>query len=232
MKKYVAYYRVSTERQGKSGLGIEAQKEQVNRFADSDGIIADFTEFESGRKTDRAQLHEAIALCNSIGATLLIAKLDRLSRDLHFITKLMSSKVKFIACDMPTANDLTIQIMAAFAEDEAKRISKRTTDAIDVIKTKLRNGEQHVSKAGNVVVCLGNAKNLTNDARMAGAESNKVKAMSNQSNRMASGLASELRAQGYTFSAITTKLNENGFKTPNGNAWQPMGVKRLLDRIN
>ena len=120
MKKYVAYYRVSTERQGKSGLGIEAQKEQVNRFAGSDGIIADFTEFESGRKTDRAQLHEAIAMCNSIGATLLIAKLDRLSRDLHFITKLMSSKVKFIACDMPTANDLTIQIMAAFAEDEAK----------------------------------------------------------------------------------------------------------------
>ena len=230
MKKYVAYYRVSTERQGKSGLGIEAQKEQVNRFAGSDGIIADFTEFESGRKTDRAQLHEAIALCNSIGATLLIAKLDRLSRDLHFITKLMSSKVKFIACDMPTANDLTIQIMAAFAEDEAKRISKRTTDALGVIKDKCSKGIVHVSKNGNLVTGLGNPNNLTDDARLAGAESNRVKALANIYNMRAYGFAFELRSQRYTLSAITVKLNESGFKTPNGNEWQPMGVKRLLDR--
>ena len=232
MKKYVAYYRVSTEKQGKSGLGIEAQKEQVLRYAGKNGIIAEFTEFESGRKTERQQLHEAISVCIANGATLLIAKLDRLSRDLHFITKLMSSKVKFIACDMPTANDLTIQIMAAFAEDEAKRISKRTTDALGVIKDKCSKGIMHVSKNGNLVTGLGNPNNLTNDARLAGAESNKIKALANQHNRMAYGLAFELRSQSYTLSAIAVKLNENGFKTPNGNDWQPMGVKRLLDRTH
>jgi DNA invertase Pin-like site-specific DNA recombinase len=147
--KYIAYYRVSTQKQGASGLGLEAQQEAVARYlgGGASELAGEFVETETGKGADalakRPQLRAALEACRKTGAKLLIAKLDRLARNVHFITGLMEaakgngrSAVKFVACDMPEANDLTIHIMAAFAEHEAKRISERTKDALKVAKAR------------------------------------------------------------------------------------------------
>ena len=138
--KFVAYHRVSTQKQGASGLGLEAQQDAVSKFLNGGSweLLAEFREVETGKGADalakRPQLKAALAACRKEGATLIIAKLDRLARNVHFVSGLMESKVKFVACDMPEANELTIHIMAAFAEHEAKRISQRTKDALAVAK--------------------------------------------------------------------------------------------------
>jgi DNA invertase Pin-like site-specific DNA recombinase len=116
-KQFVAYYRVSTDKQGRSGLGLEAQTEAVSRYIAGRGeLIAEFTEVESGKKSDRPELTRALELCRKKKATLLIAKLDRLARNVHFISGLMEGGAEFVAVDMPEANRLTLHIMAAFAE--------------------------------------------------------------------------------------------------------------------
>lgn len=140
--KYVSYIRVSTARQGASGLGLDAQQEAVTRFLNGGSweLVAEFKEIETGKGSDalvkRPQLRAALDACRKQGATLVIAKLDRLARNVHFVSGLMESKVKFVACDMPDANELTIHMMAAFAEHEAKRISQRTKEALAVAKTR------------------------------------------------------------------------------------------------
>jgi DNA invertase Pin-like site-specific DNA recombinase len=140
--KFIAYYRVSTARQGASGLGLEAQQEAVSQFLKGGSweLIGTFTEVETGKGADalarRPQLKAALDACRKQGATLVIAKLDRLARNVHFVSGLMESKVKFVACDMPEANELTIHIMAAFAEHEAKRISQRTKDALAIARAR------------------------------------------------------------------------------------------------
>src|SRR5262245_32388573 len=127
--KYVAYYRVSTERQGRSGLGLEAQRHAVETF-NGGKVIAEFTEVESGRRNDRPELAKAMQHAKATGATLLIAKLDRLSRDAHFLLGLERAGVEFRACDMPSADRMTVGIMALVAEHEAKAISQRTKAAL------------------------------------------------------------------------------------------------------
>lgn len=130
-KKYVTYYRVSTLRQGRSGLGLDAQKELVNTFLDmGNQVLAEFIEVESGKVANRPKLLEAIEFCKSHNATLLVAKLDRLSRNLHFITTLEKTGVDFVCADMPEANTLTIHIFGAVAQHEREIISKRTKDAL------------------------------------------------------------------------------------------------------
>jgi DNA invertase Pin-like site-specific DNA recombinase len=127
---FVAYYRVSTDKQGITGLGMESQRDAVQRFLAARGqLVAEFTEVESGRKTDRPQLDAALAECRKRRAVLIIAKLDRLARNVHFISGLMNSDVEFVAVDMPTANRLTIHILAAVAEHEREMISQRTRTA-------------------------------------------------------------------------------------------------------
>ena len=126
--KYVAYYRVSTRRQGRSGLGLEAQRLAVERFNGS--LIAEYTEVESGRRNARPELQKALAHCRATKSTLLIAKLDRLSRNVAFLSALMDSGAEIVAADMPDANRLTLHIMAALAEHESKMISDRTKAAI------------------------------------------------------------------------------------------------------
>lgn len=146
-EKFIAYYRVSTQKQGASGLGLEAQQEAVARYLNGGEweLVGRFVETESGKGADalakRPQLRAALDACRKSGAKLLIAKLDRLARNVHFITGLMEASrgngknaVKFVACDIPDANDLTIHLMAAFAEHEAKRISERTKDALAMAK--------------------------------------------------------------------------------------------------
>lgn len=155
MKKAVAYYRVSTDRQGKSGLGIEAQAEAVGNFTEREGyeVVAIFTETESGKKSQRPQLLAALAQCRKERATLVIAKLDRLSRNVAFISNLMESRVDFKAVDNPHANRLMVHLLAAFAEHEREQISTRTKDALAAAK---RRGVQ-LGKHGKEILSQENA---------------------------------------------------------------------------
>jgi len=135
---FVAYYRVSTQKQGVSGLGLDAQKAAVSAYLASLGgsLIAEYTEIESGRKRVRPQLVEALAACKRQKARLVIAKLDRLGRSVAFISTLMESQVDFVACDNPHAAPLVLHVLAAFAEHEAREISRRTKDALKAAKTR------------------------------------------------------------------------------------------------
>lgn len=209
--KYVAYYRVSTDKQGDSGLGLEAQKSDVRRFIHPDNIDIELTEIESGRKHIRPVLNEAINLCKKHGATLLIAKLDRLARNVSFVSTLMNSGVRFIAVDMPQATELTIHIYSAMAEDEAKRISSRTKAALKVKK------EQGYK--------LGKPENLTQVARLKGANTMRTKAKENKNNQRARAFLSLLNG---TLQAKAQQLNENGFRTAKNKEFTPMQVKRLI----
>lgn len=188
--KYVAYYRVSTQKQGQSGLGLEGQQAAVEAFAGPQ-VIATFTEVETGtNKRERPQLAKAVNQCRRTGATLVIAKLDRLARNVAFVANLMESGIEFVACDNPTANRLTLHILAAVAEDEARRISERTNAALAAYKA--RGG-----KLGAAIVAC---RNLTVDARAKGAESVKAKSLKAASEVLP--IARELREKGYTLQAI------------------------------
>ena len=134
--KWISYLRVSTDRQGKSGLGIEAQRNAVAEYLNGGNwsLVKEFVEVESGKNTERPKLAEAIKACRVYGAKLVIAKLDRLSRDAHFLLGLEKAGVDFVAADMPNANRLTVGIMAMVAEEERRMISKRTKDALAAAK--------------------------------------------------------------------------------------------------
>src|SRR5258705_8901711 len=136
--KFVAYFRVSTDKQGKSGLGLEAQREAVNSYLDGGrwSLVQEFVEVESGKRNDRPELTAALAACKRHKARLVIAKLDRLSRNLAFIATLMDSGVEFIAVDNPHANKLTVHILAAVAQHEREMISERTTAALQAAKAR------------------------------------------------------------------------------------------------
>ena len=160
MNKAIAYYRVSTDRQGKSGLGLEAQNKTVQQFATFKQweLIGEFTEIESGKKNNRPQLQEALKQCLKQKAVLVIAKLDRLGRNVAFISSLMESKVEFVAVDNPHANRLMLHLLAAFAEHEREQISTRTKEALKVAK----NRGIILGKHGKNVLSQQNIK-LAND---------------------------------------------------------------------
>ena len=155
MTTYIAYYRVSTDRQGQSGLGLEAQRAAVEAFAKGE-IIAEYTEIESGRKNDRVQLAAALAAAKKAKATLVIAKLDRLARNVHFVSGLLESGVPFVCADMPEADRTWLQMSAVFAEWEARKISERTKAALTAAKARgVRLGSPTPStgsKAGNAAI--------------------------------------------------------------------------------
>lgn len=218
MQKYIAYYRVSTKQQGESGLGLEAQKTMVKNFLKNDDVlICEYEEVESGKNNNRPQLLKAIEKSKSEGATLLIAKLDRLSRNAGFIFLLKDSNVDFKCCDMPEANSLTIGIMAVLAQEERELISKRTISALQELKAK--------------GVKLGNPKNLTPDAQKMGSEAMRLKALSNENNRKATALIVSLRNAGKTYGKIADDLNINGFKTSRGCEFTSSQVLVLYDRF-
>jgi DNA invertase Pin-like site-specific DNA recombinase len=220
--KFVAYYRVSTQRQGRSGLGLEAQQEAVHNHLNGGDwrVVAEFTEVESGKRKDRPKLADALAACRVHGAKLVIAKLDRLARNVAFVSALMEAGVEFEAVDFPQANRLTIHILAAVAEHEAKVISERTKAALAAAK---RRG-----------VKLGGYRagaKLTAKARQAGYAARAARA-----NARATDLAptiSELQAAGVTsLAGIAAVLNERGIPTASGQgAWQAVQVGRLLARL-
>ncbi len=165
MGKLVPYYRVSTRRQGESGLGLEAQHSCVADYArqGQHEIVASYQEIETGKRADRPQLAKALAHAKRAKATLVIAKLDRLARNVHFLSGLMESRVDFVCCDNPHANRLTLHILAAVAEDEARRISERTKAALAAYKA--RGGR------------LGTPGNLTRQAGRRGAEATRSRAL-------------------------------------------------------
>lgn len=216
--KFVSYIRVSTARQGASGLGLEAQQEAVARFLNGGSweLVAEFQEVETGKGADalskRPQLRAALDACCKHGATLVIAKLDRLARNVHFVSGLMESKVKFVACDMPEANELTIHIMAAFAEHEAKRISQRTKDALAI------------AKARGVKLGKEGAANLRPNVEQRQADAdvfvNKLRPIFN-------GMAARKLSQ----RAMVTELNQVGVPAPRGGKWHLSQIQRALARL-
>ena len=215
--KYIAYYRVSTKRQGQSGLGLEAQRQSVLNYIDPELIDREFIEEETGtNKRYRPKLDEAIQLCKQHNATLLIAKLDRLARNVNFVTSLMESKVKFVAVDMPEATDFTIHIISAVAQNEAKDISERIKKALAVKK-------QQLKKEGKK---LGNPQNLTNEARKKGTLSIVAKAQNNENNQRAKAFIAQM--EGKTLQQIADALNESKFKTSRGKLFTPTQVSRLM----
>lgn len=217
MNTYIAYYRVSTQKQGNSGLGLEAQKTMVKHYLkDSDVLLAEFEEVESGKNDNRPQLQKAIEKCKNEGAVLLIAKLDRLSRNAGFIFLLKDSQVNFKCCDMPEANSLTIGIMAVLAQEERELISKRTIAALEELRSKGKK--------------LGSPQNLTREAQKQGAEAMKQKALNNENNRKATALIVSLRETGKSYTKIAQQLNDNGFKTSRGYTFSASQVMVLYDR--
>lgn len=230
MKTYVSYIRVSTKEQAYSTLGIEAQKSIVRSFTKNDTIIKEFVEVESGRNPNRPLLNEAIALAKKEGATLVIARLDRLARNTVFVMNLIDADIDFVCCDMPSANRMTLGIFALLAEEEARSISFRTKAALKEIKEKIARGEEHVSKSGNKVTKLGGVIAPTKEARNKAYETNRKKAKENPDNMKAVAFIKSLAMAGETFAEITNKLNEAGFKTSRGGAFYPAQTARLYGR--
>ncbi len=229
--RFVAYVRVSTAKQGASGLGLEAQRRAVAEHigAHRGELIETFEEVEHGDRDDRPELAKAMDLCELTGSRLLIAKLDRLSRDLHFTTGLQRRGVDFVACDMPDANTFTINIMVAVAQQEREMISARTKAGLASIKARLATGEGHVSRrSGKTITKLGNPKGLSVSRRDLGVAAIKAKA-DGFAARVAPRVR-EMRAEGLALAAIADRLNTMRVRTARGSTWTPMAVKRVLDR--
>jgi DNA invertase Pin-like site-specific DNA recombinase len=212
----IAYYRVSTQKQGRSGLGLEAQESCVHSFAEygQHQIVGSYREVETGKRSDRPALAKALAHARRARATLCIAKLDRLARNVAFTANLMESGVEFVACDNPHATRLTIHILAAVAEDEARRISERTKAALEAYKA--RGGK------------LGRPENLSLEAGRRGAA-----ATSAQARTAYAAVLPQLRQwrqAGLSYREIAALLNGGGHTTRTGAPWNHNQVKRVLDR--
>ncbi|MDB4235115.1 recombinase family protein [bacterium] len=227
--KFISYLRVSTATQGKSGLGLEAQREAVAQYLNGGewDLVEEVIEIESGRKNQRPALQKAIRLCNAIGATLVVAKFDRLSRDAHFLLGLKKSDVKFVAADNPDANELTVGILAIVAENEARAISQRTKAALDAAKARGQvlgayskdDKTKFVGRTGTREDCLK------------AAEGKKAKA-TETAQKMKQfiedcGLSPDAPAK-----ALARFLTERGVQTPSGRStvWQATTVQRMKAR--
>lgn len=211
---FIAYYRVSTDKQGVSGLGLDAQRAAVARYIGGKGdLLGEFTEVESGKShLNRPQLKEAVAACNKQHAKLIIAKLDRLARNVHFISGLMESAVEFCAVDMPQANRLTVHIMAAIAEHEREMISARTKGALEEVKKRgIKLGNPRWAES------LGKARQARIDQNP--SVSPAIIEMMRQ-----------MRFEGKTYRAITASLNGVGVKTPSGCRWHSSTVRAAMNR--
>ncbi|SHH50914.1 recombinase family protein [Flavobacterium johnsoniae] len=225
MIKYVAYVRVSTIKQD---LGLESQLNIINNYINKeDEILKIFTEKESGRDNNRIELGKAIEYTKNNNAILLIAKLDRLSRNVMFISTLMDSKVDFKACDIPTADNFTIHIFAALAEREVGIIRERTKNALSVIKTNIEKNGYHISKKGNMITSLGKNE-LKKEDWQKGQLAIKEKRLQNQNLKKAKAFANVLKGNGLNYVQITKLLNENGFKTSKGKDYMNTSTIRLF----
>lgn len=232
--KYIAYYRVSTKKQGKSGLGLAAQKKAVINYLKGAKPFDAFTDIESGKNNNRPELKKALELCKKDKEkyTLVIAKIDRLSRNLTFISSLMDSKIKFVACDMPNANNFTIHIFSALAQQERELISERTTNSLESIKDNINKKGFHIAKNGNKIKSLGKPKNLTDKSRKKGTLQLIEKSLKNENNKKAYQIITLLKEKNLKWSEIVKNLNENDFKTANGYNFQIVQAQRIYNKYN
>lgn len=225
--RFVSYIRVSTERQGRSGLGLEAQRKAVaDHVAASGGeLVAEFLEVESGKRSDRPELQAALRRAKVTGSTLIIAKLDRLARNVHFISGLLQSGVDFVAVDAPFANKLTIHILAAMAEHEREQISARTKAALAAAKArgvKLGNPNREAP----IFAALRPGEKVNRAAVEA------IKANAHRRTAEVGEIVQAIMAEGVTApAAIASELNARGIRTPRNKAWHRVTVGRLLERL-
>jgi DNA invertase Pin-like site-specific DNA recombinase len=213
--KFVAYYRVSTDKQGKSGLGLDAQRQAVENYLNGGNwkLISEFTEVESGKNSDRPQLRAAQAACKKHKAKLVIAKLDRLSRNVAFIANLLEAGTDFVAADNPHANKPMVQMMAVFAEMERDAISKRTKEALAAAKARgVRLGNPRLAQARAEV----------NAARQEAADSFAAGVLPIIRQIQKSGISS-LRG-------VAKALSARGVKTARGGEWTAVQVSDILRR--
>lgn len=221
--KLVGYLRVSTAKQGQSGLGLEAQRAAIDGYASrvGGGLLQTFTEVESGKNNARPELAKALHLAKVTGAVLVIAKLDRLSRNAAFLLALRDSGAKFIAADMPDANELTVGIMALVAQQEREAISQRTKEALQAAKargTRLGNpnGAAALKRAAK-----GNGEALAG-----------IKAKADAHARQLEPILEALQEEGIvSLGAIAGALNSRGMLTPRGASWHKTSVRNLLNRL-
>lgn len=219
--RYVAYYRVSTAKQGKSGLGLDAQRKAVHDYLNGGSwtLLTEFVEVESGKADDRPQLQSALAQCELTGATLIVAKLDRLSRNVAFLATLQDSGTRFVAADMPEANEITIHIMAAVAQAERKAISRRTKEALAAAKAR--------------GVRLGGARGNLHDLRRGPSVSAAARGAASTARARKVAQQLELIKSGRSLSLrdLAAELNSRGIGAPRGGAWSAAQVKRVLERV-
>lgn len=219
--QYVAYLRVSTQKQGYSGLGLEAQKEIIQNYLSDKIPIAEYIEVESGRKTDkgRPKLKEALEICRKTGGKLIVAKLDRLARNVAFLSQLLESDVDIVFCDFPQGTKMMLHILAAISQYEAELIATRTKQALAAKKAKgcmLGNPEHLIGKLDEAV-----SKSV---------ETNKRKAEENPNNKRAAAMLKVLAKEGRTLQEMADYLNEQGFTTSKGYRFSRSSVYVLLKR--
>jgi DNA invertase Pin-like site-specific DNA recombinase len=220
--KFIAYLRVSTDKQGREGLGIEAQRASITGYLNGGAweLLQEYVEVESGKTSNRPQLQEALKACKRTGAALVIAKLDRLSRDPDFLGVLMKSDIEFIACDMPDANKFMVRIMAALAEKEREMISERTRAALKAAKAR--------------GVKLGKPENATPEGRARGIAQSLEKRQEKSAKFAAEVLPMihEYKAQGCSLRDIAAHLNASSTLTASGKcgSWTASAVKVILDK--
>src|SRR5215510_14803069 len=219
--RYVSYLRVSTEKQGRSGLGLEAQRSAVANFlaGGSSELVAEYVEVESGKRADRPQLQKALKHCALVGATLIIAKVDRLSRYAHLLLGPQKQGANFVAADMPEATELVVGIMAMMAQHERKLISERTKAALAAAKARgirlgCPNGARHLQKLGN------------------SAAVEAVKRRAAEYTEMLRDTVAEIRSGGQiSLNGISDELNRRSIRTPRGGRWHPATAGRLVKRL-
>jgi DNA invertase Pin-like site-specific DNA recombinase len=224
MATVIGYLRVSTKGQGESGLGLDAQRAAVESYAKQIGatLAMTYTEVESGKLADRPQLAKALAHARRSKGTLVVAKLDRLARNVAFLSAMMDAKVPFVAYDNPHANRLTLHILAAVAEAEAAAISHRTKAALAAYK----------ARGGKLGAALPQCRNLTDAARKKGAvrAGKAVAKLATEAYADLRPSIAEWRDAGTTLEAIADRLNTEGHTTRRGRPWNPVQVSRVLAR--
>jgi DNA invertase Pin-like site-specific DNA recombinase len=219
MKTYIAYLRQSTTKQEQSGLGVEAQREIIKNHLKEGVILNEFVETETGKKNDRPKLMEALTQCRKTNSILIVAKLDRLSRNVAFTSKLLENDIEILFCDFPQANRLILHIISSIAEYEANLISLRTRQSLQAKKARGCK--------------LGKSENLLSKHKQAIQNSNKTniqKAIDNDNNKRASALISAMVKDNKTFAEITKSLNNQGFKTSRGCQFQIVQVQRIYEK--